>query len=322
MIEFLRTRSCSFAKLLIETQTGRCMAIRKLLKAIPGVRGLASFARTYRRRAAQNAILRRLRKADTGPFRRDSSSPVVVSLTSFPARIPLAWRTIESIFQQDAKPARVVLVLSSEEFPEKILPPSIVSQCARGLEILWTHENTRSYKKLLPTKEAFPGATIVTVDDDVIYEPWMLSVLIEASKASPNAVVGHRGRVITGAQGALEPYESWPMADQSSPRNRVLLTGVGGVLYPPHALATPKLLDYATAKELCPLADDIWFWACSRLANALPLCLGNQCWLSFDDAEATQSLYRLNGPGGMNDVQFEAVCERFGLWATLGEKSS
>jgi hypothetical protein len=293
------------------------MAIRKLLKAIPGARRLASFVRRYPRRSAQNAILRRLKKAGTGPFQRDPSSPVVVSLTSFPARIHLVWRTIESIFQQDTKPARVVLVLSTEDFPDKVLPSSIVSQYSRGLDVLWTVQNTRAYKKLLPTKQAFPEATIVTVDDDVIYDPWMLTELIGASRATPNAVIGHRGRVITGTPPLLQPYEAWPMADPSSPRSRVLLTGVGGVLYPPDALAIPTLQDYETAKRLCPLADDIWFWACSRLANTFPLCLGNECWSSFDDAQATESLYQVNGPGGMNDLQFKAVCDNFGLWGSL-----
>jgi hypothetical protein len=238
----------------------------------------------------------------------------VVSLTSFPARIDLVWRAIESIFQQDTKAARVVLVLSVEEFPDRQVPSSIAAQCSRGLEILWTPENTRAYKKLLPTKEAFPEATIVTVDDDVMYEPWMLTRLIEASRLAPNTVVGHRGRVITGAPHLLEPYQTWPMADPSTPRGRVLLTGVGGVLYPPSAIATPLLQDFATAKTLCPLNDDLWFWACTRLANTMPICLDNRSCVNFDDADATESLYSLNGPGGMNDVQFKAVCDHFGLW--------
>lgn len=293
------------------------MAIRKLLKAIPGASRLASAVRRYRRRSAENAILRRLKKAAIGPFRNDPSSPIVVSLTSFPARIHLVWRTIETIFQQDTKPARVVLVLSTAEFPEKSIPSSIASQCARGLELLWTGHNTRAYKKLLPVKQAYPGATIVTVDDDVLYSPWMLTGLIDASRAFPQTVIGHRGRVVTGTPPLLEPYEAWPMADRSSPRSRVLLTGIGGVLYPPDAIATPPLLDYATAKTLCPLADDLWFWACTRLAGTQPLCLGNECWSSFDDAEATESLYRVNGPGGMNDRQFKAVCDHFGLWGAL-----
>jgi len=266
---------------------------------------------------AQNEILRRLKKAGTGPFRNDPNSPIVVSLTSFPARIDLVWRAIESIFQQDTKPARVVLVLSVEEFPDKQVPSSIATQCSRGLEILWTPENTRAYKKLLPTKQAFPEATIVTVDDDVIYEPWMLTRLIEASRLAPNTVVGHLGRVITGAPQRLEPYQTWPMADECSPRSRVLLTGVGGVLYPPKAIATPLLQDFATAKALCPLNDDLWFWACTRLANTMPICLNNLSCMNFDDAEETQSLYSLNGPGGMNDLQFKAVCDHFGLWGAL-----
>ena len=107
------------------------------------------------------------------------------------------------------------------------------------------------------------------------------------------------------------------MADPSSPRSRVLLTGLGGVLYPPDAMVIPTLQDYETAARLCPLQDDLWFWACTRLANAFPLCLGNECWSSFDDAEETPSLWSLNGQGGMNDPKFKAICDHFELWGAL-----
>jgi hypothetical protein len=294
------------------------MGIRNLLKSIPGAARLATFVQRYRRPTPQKAILRRLRKSATGPFRRDPQSRLVVSVTSFPARIHLVWRAIESIFQQDTKPARVVLVLSTEEFPDKVLPESVMAQCRRGLEVLWTARNLRAYTKLLPAKQAFPDEMIVTIDDDVVYEPWMLTKLVEASQAAPNVVIGHRGRVITGARNCMETYLNWPLADQSSPRSRVMLTGVGGVLYPPHAMATETLLDYSTAKEICPLADDIWFWACTRLAGAPPLCLGNHhSRVIFDDTSETPRLSSLNVLGGMNDMQFKAVCDHFQLWAAL-----
>lgn len=294
------------------------MAHRKLPSAMSAASRLVRRLRRFRTLAAQSAIVRRLEQAASGPFLRDQSSPVVVSLTSFPARIHLVWRAIESIFQQDTKPARVVLALSTEEFPNRLLPRSITSQCARGLEVLWTHENMGAYDKLLPAKQAFPEATIVTVDDDTFYEPSMLSGLIAASEAAPHAVIGHRGRVITGEPNRLTPYASWPLASPASTGNRVLLTGVGGILYPPHSLATAALMDYATAKRLCPLNDDLWFWACARLADTAALCLGNRCWQAFDDASETEPLYRRNVLDGMNDVQFKSVCDHFGLWGTLG----
>jgi len=293
------------------------MTPRSLLKSIPGARALVSAARKLWRKNRQAQIVRRLKKGSDAPFQNDLRSGVVVSLTSFPARIHVAWRAIESIFQQDTKPAEVVLVLSLEEFPDRKIPPTIESQCDRGLTLLWTDENTRAYKKLLPTMRDFPDSAIVTVDDDVVYAPWMLGQLLEASRKCPNAVVGHRGRVITGPPRLLERYQSWPSAGPDSPPARILLTGVGGILYPAHLLRTSVFDNYALAKTLCPFNDDLWFWACTRLANMLPMCLGNHPFDAMDDADETESLYSVNGPGGMNDVQFKAVCDHFGLWDTF-----
>ena len=227
------------------------------------------------------------------------------------------WRAIESIFLQETKPARVVLVLSREEFPDEVLPQAVEMQCDRGLEILWTAANTRAYKKLLPTQAAYPKAHIVTIDDDVVYHPWLLTRLLEASRRNPAAVIGCRGRLVRGSARQLAPYTFWPMAGPDSPRERIVLTGVGGILYPPQSLAARALQDIGLAGSLCPTNDDFWFWACARLVQALPLCLGEISYQPFYDAEQTDSLFAINGEGGMNDVQFQRLCDHFGLWETF-----
>ena len=107
-------------------------------------------------------MLRRLRRNAHIPFQPDPASPLVVSLTSFPARMKFVWRAIESIFLQETKPARVVLVLSREEFPDEVLPQAVEMQCDRGLEILWTAANTRAYKKLLPTPKPILSPSTMT----------------------------------------------------------------------------------------------------------------------------------------------------------------
>ena len=265
----------------------------------------------------RRAVLRRLRRNAHVPFQPDPASPLVVSLTSFPARMKFVWRAIESIFLQETKPARVVLVLSREEFPDEVLPQAVEMQCDRGLEILWTAANTRAYKKLLPTQAAYPKAHIVTIDDDVVYHPWLLTRLLEASRRNPAAVIGCRGRLVRASARQLAPYTFWPMAGPDSPRERIVLTGVGGILYPPQSLAARALQDIGLAGSLCPTADDFWFWACARLVRALPLCLGESSYHSFYDAEQTDSLFSINGEGGMNDAQFQRLCDHFGLWKML-----
>ena len=45
------------------------------------------------------------------------------------------------------------------------------------------------------------------------------------------------------------------------------LTGVGGVLYPPHIL-NQEVLDEEKCRELAPTNDDIWFWLMAVLNGA------------------------------------------------------
>lgn len=246
-------------------------------------------------------------------FIPDPRAKLIVSLTSFPARINHAWIAIESIFQQDLRPSKVVLVLSDEEFPTRELPKRIQHQVERGLEILWTPRDTRGYKKLLPARERYPDATIVTVDDDILFEPWRLRQLVEAAKVRRGAIIGHRGWVVTKTHNGLAPYVSWPIAGPETPAELTFLTSGAGTLFPPHVLPMDELLNIDLLLELCPLADDIWFWAVARTAGVECYCLGNHGLRSVQRLKRTPALYHSNWGEAQNDVQLAAVIAHFGL---------
>lgn len=289
--------------------------LRRAAKRVPGLRPAYRWLREHARDARETIDLWRLRARARRPFEGDPSSNVVVSLTSFPARIRYAWIAIETIFQQRRKPAKVVLVLAEEEFPGRSLPRMIRQQEKRGLELLWVARNTRSYKKLLPTRMAYPEATIVTVDDDLVYDPGMLEELIAAADRHPGAIVGHRGWAICAAEpGRLEPYLDWPPADRSTPSARVFLTSGAGALYPPGILDDTPLLDVDLAQTLCPFGDDIWFWAMARLVGAPLVCLGNHALRPVRRLHESPSLMAVNWGAGQNDIQLQRVMQHFSLW--------
>jgi hypothetical protein len=243
----------------------------------------------------------------------ESGADVVVSLTSFPARIEHAWIAIESIFQQDLPPKRIVLVLSEDEFPGRELPDSIHRQIERGLEVLWTPVNLRSFNKLIPTITKYPHCKIVTVDDDIIYEPWRVRKLVEAAKKRPGAIIGHRGWVVTKIPSGFAPYNTWPQAGPKTPGHSSFLTGVGGVLYPPNTLPLDLLTNMDLALKVCPLADDIWFWAVARKSGVDCLCLGNHGIHAVQGLRETPSLSTANCEERQNDVQLDRVMERLDL---------
>jgi hypothetical protein len=255
------------------------------------------------------------------PFVGDPATGLIVSLTSFPGRITRVWIAIEHILRQDTRPWKVVLVLAEEEFPDRQIPRSLRRLEARGIEILWTITNFRSFNKLLPVRAKYPDATIITMDDDLAYEPWRVRLLVDASHSRPGAIVGHRGWEVGAHNGAFTAYETWQPAGPRTPSHRCFLTGVGGVLYPPSALPAELLRDSNLAQRLCPTNDDIWFWAVARRAGASMHCLGNNSLPHISQLPGTPALSHRNWGEHLNDQQLHAIGQHFGFEQLIPELS-
>jgi hypothetical protein len=156
------------------------------------------------------------------------------------------------------------LTVTDEEFPDRKLPQTLQRQQRRGLDILWTPRNLRACTKFLPTRKRYPDAVIVTVDDDVIYPSWLLAGLLREHEVAPGTIVGHRGAwVKLAGPRELRSYVEFLPASPETPSNRVLLTGVGGTLYPPGSLSE-AVHDYETACRLAPYTTTfgITSWRC------------------------------------------------------------
>lgn len=194
---------------------------------------------------------------------------LIVSLTSFPARIKTANYAIESILLQKKKANLVVLWLGHEQFPnkEKDLPKRLRRLTQFGLTIKWCND-IRSYKKLVPSLEAFPDDIIVTADDDIWYPPEWLERLYNSYLKEPKLIHAHRVLQVTAKDGKINKYIDWG-AQIFAPQQISYcwhVTGGAGALYPPHCLykdvcKSDKFLSIA------PTVDDIWFWAMAILQH-------------------------------------------------------
>lgn len=189
---------------------------------------------------------------------------VIVSLTTYSKRYYEVYLTIESIMQGTVKPNRIILWLA-DEMKDQRIPVSLQRQMERGLEIGYT-KDIRSFKKLIPTLKEHPESVIITIDDDVLYEYDLIENLVNAYKADPCHVHGGRLRSFNvDKHGMPEDYRKWKEVQSvgvASPRNMCI--GVGGVLYPPHCF-TDEVFNEVRFMELCPRADDIWFWCMANM---------------------------------------------------------
>lgn len=195
---------------------------------------------------------------------------VIVSLTSFPPAIGYAVGAVKSILAGSVVPDRVVLYLTPEEFGGAPLPAELTELAEREprFEIRNYGRNIRSYRKLVPALQDFPGAVIVTVDDDVAYDRHMLRDLLAAHREHPLDVIAHRAKRILPDR----PYKQWPklrwyhfLTQPDRSGFLTIQTGVGGVLYPVGALKA-EMIREELFMEMAPTTDDIWFWA-AAVAN-------------------------------------------------------
>ena len=107
--------------------------------------------------------------------------PIVISLTSWKARIETAGKTVYSLVRS-CNPWKICLTLASEEFPkrESELPVNILILIKTGvLEIIWTDRDVKCFKKILFAMKKYKDFPIVSADDDCIYTENYAKVLYE-----------------------------------------------------------------------------------------------------------------------------------------------
>ncbi|PPI52153.1 hypothetical protein [Rathayibacter toxicus] len=266
-----------------------------------------------RLRKYTRAATKRLRIAGwraVSPLRRGrltGDAPVVVSLTSYGHRLSSVFATIESIGAGSVRPERLVLALAHDEI-QRGLPATVRELARRGLEIL-PSEDLLSHKKYYPyaiEHSAIPRP-LVTADDDVLYPRTWLEALMEAHRERPRSTVGYRGELIAlDEAGQPRPYRQWCGAESTAPSYRLVLNGIGGVLYPIPVLEEARA--YGTEfMQSCPKADDLWLHRASLRAGFAPSQL-RAAQVHHPSVPGSQktSLMSTNVVHG-NDTQFAAV---------------
>lgn len=250
---------------------------------------------------------------------------VIVSLTSYGRRIHDVAPTIESIMQGSMKPNRIVLWLGYE-LKDETLPIALKKQQERGLEVIFC-KDIRSYTKLVPALRKFPEASIITIDDDIMYPYDLVERLVNEHIKYPKDIISNRvHRVKLGKDGKPIVYAKWDIGAtiiDDSPLN--FETGVGGVLYPAHCFDS-EVTNEEVFLDICKYADDVWFY-CMALKNGTRVrkCPTHRAdgedFLSNDVVQDTGLVHINTSKRGRsaNDDQLEAVMNRYGLWGVLKE---
>ncbi len=191
--------------------------------------------------------------------------PVIVSLTSFPARINRVWLVIETMLRQTVKPDKIILWLSKEQFANsQSMPSNLLHLQSRGLEIRFVEGDIRSHKKYLYALQQYPEAILITIDDDLFYHSALVEELMDGHEEHPKAIIAHYTHDICYHNGHILSYNLWK--NNVTEGKHLFFGSGGGTLFPAHSLHK-YVCNIETALLVCANADDIWLNGMARLAK-------------------------------------------------------
>ncbi len=121
---------------------------------------------------------------------------IIVSLTTWSARIKNIPVVLDSIYNQTIKPNKVVLNLSVGEIVPSELEHYITEH---QIEVNYVPD-TKVYKKLLPTLLRYPTACVINIDDDCIYPKGMIEEFVSLHRKYPQFPISGNKVIYFGMQ--------------------------------------------------------------------------------------------------------------------------
>ncbi len=253
---------------------------------------------------------------------KEETRRLIVSLTSYPARIQYVPETVASLLRQTRPADKILLVLSGDQFPGREADlPEVLCDGQRDplVELRWVAGDLKPHKKYYYAFREFPDDLILTVDDDVVYPPEMFENFWATHLEYPDAIVAGRTHVITlDENGDLNPYALWLQRTAGfaeGPSLQLHPVGVGGVLYDPKRFPE-ELYDEEAIRSVCLDTDDLWLKAMELVAGIPVVRAATPEFVRFVPGSQEVSLYLQNVDRNKNDIALAAirgwVIEKFG----------
>ena len=110
----------------------------------------------------------------------DKPEEIIVSMTSFPARIEYVYLSLSQLFNQTLPPDKIELWLAEPQFPSHELPENLRPLIDLGLEVKFCPEDIKGHKKYFYAMKSHPDSLVTTFDDDLIYHEWCIEELYKS----------------------------------------------------------------------------------------------------------------------------------------------
>lgn len=241
---------------------------------------------------------------------------VIISFTSFPARINNVWEVVECMLRQTYQPAKIILWLSKNQFPNgEGIPSSLREREGDLFEIRMVDGDLRSHKKYYYVAKEYQESLLFLIDDDIYYSTDILERTMKAHQEHPEAIICNYGYHIKyNEKGEMMPYNSWAKEYGYSTDDDLFFGSGGGTLFKPTWLYE-DLTNIELAMKLTPIADDIWLNAMVSMAERNKVMLPNGLILPLFIEDNVKLASKNMGENG-NDQQLNQIMTYYHeLWS-------
>lgn len=232
----------------------------------------------------------------------------IVSLTSYPKCIRMAFDVIRSLEQQTKLPDKVVLYLSKEEFPEQRFASDVIPYTGKlDFTIRWVDGNLKPHKKYFYAFQEYRNDYVITIDDDYYHPDHMIETFADKVIHYPNAVLARRAHLITKDRaGNIDSYQEWVhkcFTFVDEPRMDLIAIGCGACLYQPEYFID-EVFNLEMIKNYCLTTDDLWL-KIMELLSGIPTVLVSDR-LEYKEI-SHDGLYNMVNLNGGNDASWKKL---------------
>jgi hypothetical protein len=244
--------------------------------------------------------------------RRTVLDDTLISLTSYGSRINLIYPTLKSLILQSKYRCSIYLHIHKSD--EHLIVERLKKYSHFGVKIVLEESDLKQYLKIVPASREHKDKNIITVDDDIIYHKTMVAELRDSlNYLGQKLILGHRGRLLKfSIDGKSVDYANSKLFNvPNSPNENLLLTGVGGVLYPKGSLLDLYKFENSFL-EICPTNDDIWLYFFTRKLGWNSCLVESKRRKPFESAAGkVGGLWKVNNLLNKNEQQFVKAIEYF-----------
>lgn len=276
------------------------------------------FARVFERLIYWSILARA--KVGCMPYPLNNDHKLVVSFTSFPARISTVWMVVDCLMRQTFKPRQINLYLSRVQFPNERaeIPHNLLKYEKLGLRIFFVDDDLKPHKKYYYASQTLRDECFVTFDDDLLYRDDVLERVWNLHLQYPDSVCANIGRKIGIKDERVMDYSRWnSLLDNMLHRGPdILAIGCGGILYPPSFYRKCQMLhNIEMIKKTSLKADDLWLKAMELLTNTQVVVKSYYATAASIPSTSNTALSVTNRMGGGtgNDDQWNALNKEFNL---------